>query len=142
MEKSYGIEAARAQLGDIADHARTTGQVIALTRHGRTIAVIGPVKAVRPDQGIKMSLHFPHADWTVQLPVVPRTGEFFEWEDPQHGSARWEVTEVIHVADPNEAYIAITLDPADEEARKQVNLKPASKGNFRTESATYRYTEQ
>lgn len=123
MEKSYGIEAARAQLGDIADHARTTGETIALTRHGRTIAVIGPAEAVKPAQGIKVGLHFPHVDWTVHLPVVPRKGEFVEWEDPEHGGGRWEVTEVIHVASPDEVDIALTLDPADEDARKQVAEK-------------------
>lgn len=120
MEKTYGIEAARAQLGDIADHARTTGEVVALTRHGRIVAVIGPAKDVKPEQGVEVSLHFPHADWTMHMPAVPRQGEIVAWEDPDSGDeARWEVTEVIHSASPEGAAIGVTLDPADDEARKQ-----------------------
>lgn len=54
MEKSYGIEAARAQLGEIADHAQRTGQTVNLTRHGRTIAVIGPAEPEAPHRKAKI----------------------------------------------------------------------------------------
>src|ERR1044072_7054127 len=75
MEKSLGIEAARARLGDIADHARTTGQVTALTRHGRTVAVIGPAHAVQPAGRIKVTLYLGDDDQVCVLPALPRIRE-------------------------------------------------------------------
>jgi antitoxin (DNA-binding transcriptional repressor) of toxin-antitoxin stability system len=124
MEKSYGIEAARAQLGDIAEHARTTGNVIALTRHGRTVAVIGPANAVRPAQGVQVTLHFPHVDWTVHMPIVPRKGELIDWQDPDHGNAVWKVTAVEYTVYPDEpGPIDIMVDPADDDARQQATEK-------------------
>ena len=50
-----GIERARAKLRDIADHVRDTGHIVELTRHGRTVAVIGPAEAVRPVQGVEVT---------------------------------------------------------------------------------------
>lgn len=123
MEKAYGIEAARAKLGEIADHIRETGQIISLTRHGRTVAVVGPVESVRPAQGVPVSLHFPHIDWTVNLPAVPRIGESFEWTDPDDGGGLWKVTDVVHGASPSEAEVGITLDPLDDDARNQATEK-------------------
>jgi prevent-host-death family protein len=121
MEKSYGIEAARAQLGEIADHARTTGEVIALTRHGRTVAVVGPANTVRPAQSVEVTLHFPIDDWTVRLPAVPRKGETIDWEDPGSGDTRWLVTEVMHSIGPDgDNTIGLTLDPSDENAANHV----------------------
>lgn len=128
MEKSYGIEAARAQLGDIADHARTTGETIALTRHGRTVAVIGPATAVKPAGSVEVTLHFPNDDWTVQLPAVPRQGETVEWADPGSGYTRWKVTEVVHSVGPDsDNTIGLTLDPADESAVNHVKKLDAAR---------------
>ncbi|GAB3004604.1 hypothetical protein GCM10023080_082850 [Streptomyces pseudoechinosporeus] len=77
MEKAIGIEAARARLGDIADHARTTGQTTALTRHGRTVAVIGPAHAVQPAGSVEVTLFLGDEDRTIVLPAVPRIGDSF-----------------------------------------------------------------
>ncbi|MFH7340615.1 hypothetical protein [Streptomyces sp. KHY 26] len=121
MEKSYGIEAARAQLGDIADHTRTTGETIALTRHGRTVAVVGPATAVKPAGSVEVTLHFTNDDWTVQLPAVPRRGEIVEWADPGSGDTRWTVTEVVHSIGPDgDNTIGLALDPVDEAIAKHV----------------------
>ncbi|MFI8194668.1 type II toxin-antitoxin system Phd/YefM family antitoxin [Streptomyces sp. NPDC085946] len=119
MEKSYGIEAARAQLGDIVDHARTTGQTIALTRHGRTVAVIGPAEAVKPSGGVEVTLYYPHDQSTCVLPALPRTGDSFLQEvelGPESSTeTRWSVTEVQwHMSSDGTTYIGVSLDPADD----------------------------
>lgn len=120
MEKSYGIEAARGQLGEIADHARLTGQIIELTRHGRTVAVIGPADDVRPTQGVEVNLFFPHTHWPVRMATVPRKGESIEWEDPENGLGRWEVSEVEYTAHPDQVgTIGIMLKPVDADAKRQ-----------------------
>jgi antitoxin (DNA-binding transcriptional repressor) of toxin-antitoxin stability system len=132
MEKSYGIEAARARLGEIADHARTTGETIGLTRHGRTVAVIGPATVVKPAGSVEVTLHFPNDDWTVQLPAVPRTGEIVDWADPGYGSTRWVVTEVVHSVGPDDDNtIGLTLDPADTEATNMVKQIEAARRTVR-----------
>lgn len=113
MEKSLGIEAARAKLGDIADHARTTGQAVALTRHGRTVAVIGPAAAVRPVEGVEVTLYFPHREWVGRLPAVPRQGETVRRET-QTGEETWVVSEVewyLHLE--SEPTVSVTLDPVE-----------------------------
>lgn len=95
MEKSYGIEAARPKLGDIADHVRTTGEVIQLTRNGRTVAVVGPAGAVRPGAMIQVLALFPDCEYTVPMPAVPRIGDYFEWTDDDGTESFWRVGDVI-----------------------------------------------
>jgi prevent-host-death family protein len=81
MEKSYGIEAARAQLGDIADHVRDTGQIIELTRHGRVVAVVGPTEAVKPVGSVEVTFLLPaNHDDAARLPGVPRKGNIVRRE--------------------------------------------------------------
>lgn len=94
MENAIGIEAARARLGDIADHARTTGQVTALTRHGRTIAVIGPAHAVQPAGSVKVTLWLGDEDQVQVLPALPRIGETFLVEAGGDDEKTWLVTNV------------------------------------------------
>ncbi|MYW49605.1 type II toxin-antitoxin system Phd/YefM family antitoxin [Streptomyces sp. SID161] len=112
MEKSYGIEAARAQLGDIADHARTTGETIALTRHGRTVAVIGPADVVAPRQGVSATLLFPrNDDQIVYLPGVPHPGDPII-RSTEIGEERWTVSKVEwYLRDDGHASLFLHLDP-------------------------------
>jgi antitoxin (DNA-binding transcriptional repressor) of toxin-antitoxin stability system len=130
MEKSYGIEAARAQLGDIADHARTTGQTIALTRHGRTVAVIGPADTVKPAGGVEVNLHFPHADiQDVGLPALPRVGEQLIWvldnDDADEGT--WDVTEVQWHLSPNSTTVGVSLEPTDDHTKQLMDRQEAER---------------
>lgn len=132
MEKSYGIEAARAQLGEIADHARTTGETIALTRHGRTVAVIGPASAVKPAGGVEVTLFFPHDQYNCVLPAMPRTGEPFI-QEVEVGSddtteMRWTVTEVQwHTSIDGPASVAVSLDPMDDHTRRIMEQQRAAR---------------
>lgn len=132
MEKSYGIEAARAQLGDIADHARTTGQTIALTRHGRTVAVIGPATSVKPSGGVEVTLFYPHDQRTCVLPALPRLGEIFVEEvafgEGEEDEAIWRVDEVRwHMATNGHTTVGVSLMPFDEHTqmviRRQVAMR-------------------
>lgn len=116
MENSVGIEAARARLGDIADRARTTGQVTALTRHGRTVAVIGPAHAVQPANGVEVTL-FPGYvdDITCTLPAVPRIGESLNIEKENGDQEEWLVTNVQWNLRPEgKTSVYVLLDPAKE----------------------------
>lgn len=114
MERSLGIEAARARLGDIADHARTTGQVTALTRHGRTIAVIGPAHAVQPAGSIKVTLWLGDHDHVRVLPALPRIGETFLVETANGNEDLWLVTNVQWDLRPDEEpSVNVLCDPAD-----------------------------
>jgi antitoxin (DNA-binding transcriptional repressor) of toxin-antitoxin stability system len=120
MENAIGIEAARARLGDIAEHARTTGQVTALTRHGRTIAAIGPANKVRQRAAFALSLHFPTEDWEIEAPAVPRKGDAFEWTDENGVDSFWIVTDVTWSASRDGmSIIGIDLDPAAEEIKER-----------------------
>ena len=130
MEKSYGIEAARAQLGDIADHVRATGEVVQLTRHGRAVAVVGPAGAVKAAGGVEVTLYFPlFLRHTVQLPdlyrrtcvlpAVPRVGERFCEEvalGPDDAmETHWDVTSVEwHMHVDGSAFVGVSLEPIDE----------------------------
>ncbi|MFI6210284.1 hypothetical protein ACIBAI_28615 [Streptomyces sp. NPDC051041] len=115
MEKSYGIEAARAKLGDIADHVRTTGQVTALTRHGRTVAVIGPAHAVQPAGSVEVRLFVGDDDRTVVLPAVPRIGESFRIETAQGDETHWIVTNVQwDLLHDGETAVNVMLDPYED----------------------------
>lgn len=130
MEKSYGIEAARPQLGDIANHVRDTGQIIELTRNGRTVAVVGPAGAVKPAGGVEVTLHFPlflrHAvqlpdlyERTCVLPALPRVGERFVEEvalGPDDAmEAQWDVTSVDWcMRADGSAFVGVSLEPIDE----------------------------
>ncbi|MFD4797876.1 type II toxin-antitoxin system Phd/YefM family antitoxin [Streptomyces anulatus] len=117
MEKSYGIEAARAQLGDIADHARSTGQVINLTRHGRPVAVIGPVSAIKPLAGVQVRLYLGDQDAvSYTFPDVPRIGESILVETPDGDEDFWDVVNVQWDIRPNEAPAVNVLanEPAKE----------------------------
>lgn len=103
MEKSYGIEAARAQLGEIADHVRTTGHTIALTRHGRPVAAIGPVAAIKPAQGVEVRLFLGERDpWMCVLPALPRIGDSFLVEDKDGSEVFWTVVNVQWDLRPDE----------------------------------------
>lgn len=94
MEKSYGIEAARAQLGDIANHVRETGQIIELTRHGRTVAVVGPAEAVKPAEGIEVTFLLPaNQDAWARVPGVPRKGDIVR-RDNDNYEETWVVSQV------------------------------------------------
>lgn len=94
MEKSYGIEAARAQLGDIANHVRDTGQIIELTRHGRTVAVVGPADAVKPAESVEVTFLLPaNHDASARLPGVPRKGDIVRREN-EHYEETWIVNQV------------------------------------------------
>lgn len=94
MEKSYGIEAARAQLGDIANHVRDTGQIVELTRHGRTVAVVGPTEAVKPAEGIEVTFLLPaNKDAWARMPGVPRKGDVVRRENDNYEET-WIVNQV------------------------------------------------
>jgi antitoxin (DNA-binding transcriptional repressor) of toxin-antitoxin stability system len=129
MEKSYGIEAARAQLGDIADHARITGEVIALTRHGRTVAVIGPARAVKPAGGVEVTLYFPHAERMSVLPAVPRVGESLVWVlDDEGDEGTWDVSEVQwHLSEATGASVGVSLEPADDHTKQLMDRQEAER---------------
>ncbi|MFJ3283376.1 type II toxin-antitoxin system Phd/YefM family antitoxin [Streptomyces halstedii] len=117
MEKSYGIEAARAQLGDIANHARSTGQVINLTRHGRPVAAIGPVAAIKPLAGFQVWLYLGDQDaMSYIFPTVPRIGESILVETPDGDENFWDVVNVQWDIRPDEAPVANVLanEPAKE----------------------------
>jgi antitoxin (DNA-binding transcriptional repressor) of toxin-antitoxin stability system len=115
MENAIGIEAARARLGDIADHARTTGQVTALTRHGRTVAVIGPAHAVQPAGSVKVTLWLGDEDEVRVLPALPRIGETFLVETSGGNEDHWLVTNVQWDLHPGEEpRVNVLCDPAEE----------------------------
>ncbi|MFF1444098.1 hypothetical protein [Streptomyces sp. NPDC058295] len=69
----------------------------------------------------EINLHFPHVDWTVQMPAVPRKGDRVEFADPDIGDTSWDVTEVTYTAytDGTEGSINLALDPADEATKKR-----------------------
>jgi antitoxin (DNA-binding transcriptional repressor) of toxin-antitoxin stability system len=132
MEKSYGIEAARAQLGDIADHARTTGETIALTRHGRAVAVIGPAASVKPAGGVEVTLFYPHDQRTCVLPALPRMGESFvddvELGPNDNTEMRWSVTEVQwYRSDDGSTSVGVSLDPVDDHTRQIMKRQKAER---------------
>jgi hypothetical protein len=135
MEKSYGIEAARAQLGDIADHARTTGQTIALTRHGRTVAVIGPADTVTPLRGVEATLLFPGGrDWGGQLPGVPQTGNTIRRENDRYEET-WIVSDVEwYLNDERPSLLFVHLQPGDDYTK-------ALAGQWESEATTRRPTK-
>jgi antitoxin (DNA-binding transcriptional repressor) of toxin-antitoxin stability system len=115
MENAIGIEAARARLGDIADHARTTGQVTALTRHGRTVAVVGPAHAVQPAGSVKVTLWLGEEDQVHVLPQLPRTGETFRVETASGDDRIWLVTNIQWDLHPDEEpRINVLCDPAED----------------------------
>lgn len=127
MEKSLGIEAARARLGDIADHARTTGQVTALTRHGRTVAVIGPAHAVQPAGSVKVTLWLDDDDQVVVLPALPRIGETFLVETPDGDEKHWLVTNVQWDLRPDEEpSVNVLCDSADDYSGWLATTRPSA----------------
>jgi hypothetical protein len=69
----------------------------------------------------EINLHFPHVDWTEQMPAVPRKGDRVEFTDPDIGDTSWDVTEVAYsvYTDGTEGSISLALDPADEDTRKR-----------------------
>lgn len=118
METSYGIEAARAQLGEIADHARITGTVVELTRHGRTVAVIGPAEAVKPVQGVEVTFLLPAGeDAWARMPDVPRKGEVVRRQN-ERAEETWMVAEVEwYLSDDGAGTPYVTLEPGDDYTR-------------------------
>lgn len=130
MENEYGIEAARAKLGEIADHARDTGEIVRLTRHGRTVAVVGPANAVKPGGGVEVTLYFPHTERLCVLPALPRTGEQLVWvldnDDADEGT--WDVAEVQwHLSEDTGATVGISLEPADERTKQMMDRQEAER---------------
>lgn len=63
-----------------------------------------------------INLHFPYADWTVQMASIPRKGESIDFADPDIGDTSWTVTEVTYTVytDGTKGSIYLKLDPADE----------------------------
>lgn len=115
MENSYGIEAARAKLGEIADHARLSGQTIGLTRHGRTVAVIGPAHAVQPAGSVRVTLFLGDDDRVCVLPAVPRIGDTFLVESDNGSEDYWLVTNVQWGIRPGgETDVNVLCDPSDD----------------------------
>ncbi|USQ89890.1 type II toxin-antitoxin system Phd/YefM family antitoxin (plasmid) [Streptomyces phaeoluteigriseus] len=97
MDDVMGIEAARSRLGEIADRAHTTGQTTHLTRHGRTVAVIGPAESAKPVGAVKVQLVWDNKTFSCLLPGVPRVGETFveEGAGPDGDEElEWRVTDV------------------------------------------------
>lgn len=134
MERTLGIEAARAKLGDHCDEVRLTGQIIRLTRHGRTVAVLGPAAAVKPAGGVEVTLYFPHTERTCVLPALPRTGEPLvqDWDlgPTDSTEAHWTVTEVQwHLAADGDMTVGVSLDPADAHTRRLVRDHEAARRN-------------
>jgi len=130
MENAYGIEAARAKLGDIADHARTTGETIALTRHGRTVAIIGPAHAVKPAGGVEVTLYFPHAERLCVLPAVPRVGESLVWvlDNDAADEGTWDVSEVQwHLSETTGSAVGVSLEPADDQTKQLMDRQEAER---------------
>jgi hypothetical protein len=63
---------------------------------------------------ITLMLHFPHADWTVELPAVPRQGETVWWKD-----GKFTVTSVDwHPELEGPGAVSVELDPSDMKARQ------------------------
>ncbi|WP_413754821.1 type II toxin-antitoxin system prevent-host-death family antitoxin [Streptomyces sp. MMBL 11-3] len=120
METSYGIEAARPRLGDIAEHVRDTGEVVELTRHGRTIAVIGPAGSVTPHKGVEATLHFPVGrTWTGYLPGVPPIGHTVR-RTSELGDETWIASDVeSHLTDDG-ARLVVHLQPGDDHTKHLV----------------------
>lgn len=115
MEKAIGIEAARARLGDIADHARITGQVTALTRHGRTVAVIGPAHTVQPAGNVHVTLYLGDDNQKCSLPALPRIGDTFLVETAYGAESYWLVTNVQFDLRPGEEpTVNVLCDPGEE----------------------------
>lgn len=132
MENAYGIEEARGQIGKIAEHVRTSGQIIGLTRHGRTIAVIGPADAVKPAGGAEVTLYFPHTERTCVLPALPRTGETLVWEvelgPDENTDGNWNVTEVQwHMSADGYTTVGVSLDPADDHTKQLMERQEAER---------------
>jgi hypothetical protein len=79
----------------------------------------------------EISLHFPHADYIVEMPAVPRVGERVEFTeaDPDTNDTNWTVTEVSHTAYANgiPGTINLTLDPADDHTRKVMQRQEAER---------------
>jgi prevent-host-death family protein len=118
MEKSYGIEAARAQLGDIANHVRDTGQIIELTRNGRTVAVVGPAEAVKPAEGVEVTFLLPaNHDDSARLPGVPRKGDIVRRENEGYEET-WIVNQVEwYLSERGAGMLFAHLVPGDDYTR-------------------------
>ncbi|MEE1764456.1 hypothetical protein PUR53_36390 [Streptomyces sp. SP18BB07] len=72
---------------------------------------------------ITMMLHFPHMDWTVQLPAVPRQGESLWW-----GEGKFTVTSVDWLPErEGPGGVSVELEPADMEAHKVMEQEKAEK---------------
>jgi antitoxin (DNA-binding transcriptional repressor) of toxin-antitoxin stability system len=133
MEKALGIEVARARLGEIADHARDTGHIIGLTRHGRTVAVIGPANVVKPLEGVEATLLFPaHRDWGGRIPGVPHKGDEFT-RDTDHGEENWSVSKVEwYLGDSDRISLYVHLEPGDDRTKRIVTEWEAELRSSRT----------
>lgn len=121
MEKSYGIEAARAQLGDIANHVRDTGQIIELTRHGRTVAVVGPAEAVKAAEGAEVTFLLPaNHDDAARLPGVPRKGDIVRRENEGYEET-WVVEQTEwYLSENGGGMLFAQLTPGDDYTRTVV----------------------
>lgn len=76
----------------------------------------------------EISLHFPHADYIVEMPAVPRVGEQVEFTEADPDT-NWTVTEVSHTAYANgtPGTINLTLDPANDHTRKVMEWQEAER---------------
>lgn len=118
MEKSYGIEAARAQLGDIANYVQSTGQTVELTRHGRTVAVVGPAETVKPLPGVEVTFLLPgNQDAWARLAAIPRKGDMIRRENGR-AEETWIVDGVEwYLGDDSGGMTFARLTPGDEYTR-------------------------
>lgn len=70
---------------------------------------------------ITLMLHFPHADWTVELPAVPRQGETVWWK-----GGKFTATSVDWHPEPvGPGEVSVEVEPADLEAHKVMEQERA-----------------
>ncbi len=97
-----------------------------LTRHGRTIAVIGPKDTVTPRRGVDAIMFFPGSrEWRGVLPGVPHTGDQITI-DSDAGEEYWAVSKVEwYLNDDRTARLFIHLGPTDERTRRLAAIDEA-----------------
>ncbi|CAM5722609.1 MULTISPECIES: hypothetical protein [Streptomyces] len=91
---------------------------------------------------IQVYLNFPHEDWTVELPAVPRIGETLEWESPE-GIGQWTITDITWTAYPDQpGAVGLALDPGNEETKQLMAEQEAAREARIAEARADRTTEQ
>jgi hypothetical protein len=82
---------------------------------------------------ITLTLNFPHAEWTVELPAVPRNGETVWWKNEE-----FTVIKVDWVAEvEGRGSVSVLVFPATQGARK---LMAQEKAEARAEPAEFAKT--